>query len=352
MKILINVLAPKLLGGVANHYSGLKDYWTENVRYNIIGKRTPNKGSGIFWLPYDIIKFILKLLIFRPDIILLNPSLGHSPLKRDFIFLNIAKNLGFNVAIMIHGFDWKYAESANKTWIVRNLNKTSFILVLANTFKSELKKWGVIRPIYLTTTKVNDEMVKNYFPEASRTGEVKNILFLSRVEKAKGIFIAVNCYKILKQKYNRLRLYISGDGTELSNLKQYVLDNNIQDVTFTGRLNGDDITEAYKNADLFIFPTSYGEGMPTAVLEAMAFGLPIFTRNVGGLSDFFENGKMGYITDSLAPEDFAKAIENYILDANLTKKVSDYNAKYARSHFMASQVAKNIEKYCKSIYNK
>ena len=352
MKILINVLSPKLLGGVANHYSGLKDYWTENVRYNITGKRTPNKGSGIFWLPYDIIKFILKLLIFRPDIILLNPSLGYSPLKRDFIFLNIAKNLGFNVAIMIHGFDWKYAESANKAWIVRNFNKTSFILVLANAFKSELKKWGVIRPIYLTTTKVNDEMVKNYLPEATRTGEVKNILFLSRVEEAKGIFITVDCYKILKQKYNRLRLYIVGDGTGLSNLKQYVLDNNIQDITFTGRLNGDDISEAYKNADLFIFPTSYGEGMPTAVLEAMAFGLPILTRNVGGLSDFFENGKMGYITDSLAPEDFAKAIENYILDANLTKKVSDYNAKYARSHFMASQVAKNIEECCKSIYNK
>lgn len=352
MKILINVLSPKLLGGVANHYSGLKDYWTENVRYNIIGKRTPKKGTGIFWLPYDIIKFILKLLIFRPDIILLNPSLGHSPLKRDFIFLNIAKNLGFNVAIMIHGFDWKYAESANKAWIVRNFNKTSFILVLANAFKSELKKWGIIQPIYLTTTKVDDEMLKNYIPQVIRNGEVKNILFLSRVERTKGIFIVADSYKILKMKYNWLHLYIVGDGTDLSNIKQYVLDNNIQDVTFTGRLNGNDIVEAYKNADLFIFPSSYGEGMPTAVLEAMAFGLPIFTRNVGGLIDFFENDKMGYITDSLAPEDFAKAIESYILDENLTKKVSDYNAKYAQSHFMASQVAKNIEEYCKSIYNK
>lgn len=350
MKILINVLSPKLLGGVANHYSGLKDYWTENVRYNVIGKRTPNKGTGIFWLPYDIIKFILKLLIFRPDIILLNPSLGHSPLKRDFIFLNIAKNLGFKVAMMIHGFSWKYAESADKAWIVRNFNKTSFILVLANAFKSELQKWGVIQPIYLTTTKVNDEMLKNYTPQVIRNGEVKNILFLSRVERTKGIFIVADSYKILKMKYNWLHLYIVGDGTDLSNIKQYVLDNNIQDVTFTGRLNGNDIVESYKNADLFIFPSSYGEGMPTAVLEAMAFGLPIFTRNVGGLIDFFENDKMGYITDSLDPKDFASAIESYILDANQTKKVSDYNANYAKSHFMASYVAKNIEDYCKSIY--
>lgn len=33
---------------------------------------------------------------------------------------------------------------------------------------------------------------------------------------------------------------------------------------------------------------SYTEGMPTVVLEAMIFGLPIFTRKVGGLIDFFE----------------------------------------------------------------
>ena len=45
--------------------------------------------------------------------------------------------------------------------------------------------------------------------------------------------------------------------------------------------------------------------MPTVVLEAMAFGLPILTRNVGGLVDFFKNDKMGFITDSLEPKDFS-----------------------------------------------
>lgn len=40
MKILINTPNLKELGGVASHYNGLKDYWTENVKYNTIGKRT------------------------------------------------------------------------------------------------------------------------------------------------------------------------------------------------------------------------------------------------------------------------------------------------------------------------
>ena len=83
--------------------------------------------------------------------------------------------------------------------------------------------------------------------------------------------------------------------------------------------------------------------MPTVVLEAMAFGLPVFTRKVGGLADFFENGKMGYITDSLDPKDFAEAMIPYLEDIEQTKKVSQYNAKYAKEHFMASSVAKQIE---------
>lgn len=46
--------------------------------------------------------------------------------------------------------------------------------------------------------------------------------------------------------------------------------------------------------------------MPTVVLEAMAFGLPVVTRAVGGLCDFFEDGKMGRITNSMNPMDYAK----------------------------------------------
>lgn len=83
--------------------------------------------------------------------------------------------------------------------------------------------------------------------------------------------------------------------------------------------------------------------MPTVVLEAMAFGLPILTRNVGGLVDFFQNDKMGFITDSLEPKDFADAMVPYIKDKELARKVGAYNAQYAKEHFMASSVARQIE---------
>ena len=343
MKILINTPSLSLLGGVANHYLGLKDYWTENVKYNTVGKRSNKSGSGLLWLPYDVFKFIFKLLTFHPDVILLNPSLGNSALKRDFIFLNIAHFFGFKVAIMIHGFDWDYAKVVDKAWVSRNLNKSILVFVLAQIFKNELLKWGVKSPVILTTTKVDDMLLENYSPLESRSGEVSNILFLARIERTKGVFIAVDSFWNLKKKYKNLTLTIAGNGNDLVEVEQYVKKKKIPDVCFCGRLDGKAVADAYKNADLFLFPTYYGEGLPTVVLEAMAFGLPVFTRTVGGLVDFFENGKMGFITDSLDPADFANAMEEHILNPELTKKVSDYNATYAASHFMASEIAKDLE---------
>ena len=83
--------------------------------------------------------------------------------------------------------------------------------------------------------------------------------------------------------------------------------------------------------------------MPTSVLEAMAFGLPVFTRNVGGLKDFFVAGQMGFITDSLNAEDFANAIKSFLSDQELYRQVSRYNHHYACEHFLASKVAALIE---------
>ena len=341
MKILINTPSLVLLGGVANHYLGLKKYWTYNVRYNTVGRRS-KRISGLFLIPYDIVKFIFRLLFFSPDIVLLNPSLGKSALKRDFIFLKIAKAMNFKVVVFIHGFNWDYAKKVNKHWVTDNLNRASLIFVLAHAFEEELVAWGVDVPILLGTTKVDDALLENY-DQNVRDGHVKNILFLSRIEKEKGIFITIETYRILKKKYPFLRLTIAGEGGALPEVRKKIADNDIADVNITGRLSGRALVDAFINADLFLFP-SYGEGMPAAVLEAMAFGQPIFTRNVGGLPDFFENGKMGFITDSLDPVDFANAMEKYIEDTQLTKRVSDYNAQYACSHFMASKVAKDMEK--------
>ena len=89
--------------------------------------------------------------------------------------------------------------------------------------------------------------------------------------------------------------------------------------------------------------------MPNSVLEAMAFGLPIITRPVGGIADFFENSHHGFITKSRDPSVFANYIEKLISNKVLYKKSSLYNYKYAQENFLASKVAKVLEKIYREV---
>ena len=348
MKILINLPDLRFLGGVANHYSGLSQYWNENVSYNVVGRRAFCKSiSGTFLLPYDIVKFVIKLLIIRPDVVLLNPSLLKRAIKRDFIFLRIAKFFNIKTALFIHGFNLDYANIVNKDWLVRRFNQADLIFILAEQFKDLLRTWGVNIPIALSTTKVANYLVDDFVIDNKEY--TRNILFLARVEEAKGVYITINAYIILKQEFPDLTLTIAGNGTELQNVKNYIAKHNVTDVQILGSVAGDELINVFKTAGLYALPSSHGEGMPTSVLEAMAFGLPVFTTKVGGLPDFFENNKMGFITDSLQSVDFANAMRPYLTNKELYQEVSKYNHLYAMQHFLASKVAMNIEKQLKAI---
>lgn len=342
MKILVNTpnYNNPSSGGVASFYYGMLGYWNEDVKYNVVGRR--KNISGAIWLPFDAIKFIYKLFFWRPDMVVVNPSLFMDALLRDFFFLRIARLLGFPVSVIIHGFNLEVAHTINHQWVSRNLNKASLVMVLANQFKDILKSWKVNVPIELITTKVEDRMLEGFDINA-RKGKVNNILFLSRIVREKGVYETIDTFAILKSKHPELRLTMVGNGSELEKLKNYVYKNHIKDVRFTGALAGEERLRAYREADFFFF-SSYGEGMPTVVLEAMAFGLPVVTRTVGGLVDFFEDGKMGRITDSLDPKIFAELVEPYMNDSEYCLRTSRYNYDYAKEHFMATKVGRKIEK--------
>lgn len=345
LKVLFTVPSLSLIGGVANHYSGLKSYWTENVKYNIIGKR--HNIKGIYWLPFDILKFVLNLIFFSPDIVILNPSLGVSALKRDTIFLTLSRLFRRNTALFFHGFNENTVTNIDKKRLAKTLNRNVCIFVLARSFKKTLEMWGVKVPIYIMTTKVDDRLVDN-FDIHSRSGNIRNILFLSRITIEKGIFIAIQAYRKLQKLHPQLKLTIVGEGEALKEAQVFCAKNNLQQVIFTGPLQGEKLKEAFRKGDLYLFP-SFHEGMPTSVLEAMALGIPVITRPVGGLVDFFENEKMGKMVDSIKPSDFTEAIESLLTNVNLVKQMSLYNYQYAQKHFLASRIALDMENKLKAV---
>ena len=360
MKIIVNTPLITLPAGVANHYLGLRPFFSHSVVYNQFRSTNYIKSrlKGVILCMvlrtclfcYDFIKFVLLIFMHGRPVVLLNPSFGRTALQRDVLFLNIAKFLRCKVAVFIHGWDQNYLDKVfrNEIKFRPSWKKADAFFVLGEEFKQHLSRLGVQSPIYLTTTKVNDKLLDGS-PSKKVNNMVRNLLFLARIEQAKGIFIVIDAFSILIKKYPEMKLRVVGSGSDLDKAKRYVTDREIKGIVFTGPLFGNDLRQEFTRSDLYILPTTHGEGMPTSVLEAMAFGLPVLTRPVGGLKDFFVNGKMGYLLDSLKPEDYARMIEKLIDDPKAVSDISKYNESYAREHFLASKVAPSLEKILKKL---
>jgi glycosyltransferase involved in cell wall biosynthesis len=356
MRALITVKdlsIPEKLGGIGAYYLSLRKHLPGNVEYfHYKSDMGQNPIVLFFKACVDLFRFAKKCKNKKQhiDLIHLNPSLNWAGLLRDGLMLLIARNYGKKAIVFFRGWHETMERKINKNRIVRKLFRRTFtkanaIIVLSESFRVKLRTWGADQSIYIETTTVDNELLKavDIHNKTEKPGLLR-LLFLSRVEKAKGVFELLKAYQRLKGKYSNLGLTVAGTGSQLHAAKEFVKSEKLRDVVFTGHLTGKHKAEAFSASDIFVFPTFHGEGMPNAVLEAMAFGLPVITRPVGGLVDFFETGRMGYLTESKDPLALARLIENLLENETLRKQMSEYNAAYARNHFLSNKVAYRLLK--------
>ena len=345
-KILINTPDFDLKGGVASYYNTLKPLIADEADFLYTGSRG-DEGvlKTIVRLLSDYIHFCKIIFKNQYELVILNPSMVPKSVLRDAIFLLISKMSKIRTIVFIHGWDNDYFDSTikpNKKIFSTAYNRSDAFIVLADEFQKKLQSIGITSQIYMETTVIGDE----YFSEFSMTQrnfrEHFRILFLSRIEKAKGIYIVLKAYSIIKRKYPHITLTIAGDGSELEATYRFTSENNIPDVYFTGYVRGRQKMEVFSGSNCYLLPSFFAEGMPTSVLEAMAAGLPVITRPVGGLKDFFQNGKMGFLTESYDPYVFAEYIKKLVVDPDICNNIGCYNREYARNRFAASQVVKRL----------
>jgi glycosyltransferase involved in cell wall biosynthesis len=267
----------------------------------------------------------------------LNPSVVPFALVRDALFLAIAKLFRKRVLVFFHGWNTKDEVLLRLLWCI--YQRADGFVVLAREFDRTLRALGYRGAIYRESTVFDDTVVGSVFRPAFRDGNTFTVLFLARVVKEKGIYEALQAYTIAKQEGARIRLVVAGDGSELEAARRYVKEHSLSDVTFTGHISGDVKTSAFESADCYFLPTYHSEGLPGSMVEAMAHGLPVITRPVGGIKDFFEHDKMGLLEGTLEPDRFAGHILRLATDPALRSAMSAYNREYAFTHFAASVAA-------------
>lgn len=337
-------------GGVAHYYRVLREHLGPEVEYFTRGGGGDETNpAGALRLLRDVRRFARQMKRRDIDLVQLNPSFGYKSLLRDRFFMSSAKRANKPVILFFRGWDPRCERVVRRfllAWFRSPFFEADLIIVLSRRFERSLREMGFTGPISVETTVVPDFV----FDRAPREPEesacaaepTSKVLFLSRLERDKGVYDVIQTHRILVEAHPGVRLLIAGEGTELARAKELVRTQHIPGVSFLGYVEGDAKDAVYRGADICFFPSSYGEGMPNSVLEAMAYGLPVVTRYVGGLNDFFENERMGYATDSRDAETFAELIGLLIVDAEKRNEMGRFNRAYAEEHFRASRVAERF----------
>ena len=101
-------------------------------------------------------------------------------------------------------------------------------------------------------------------------------------------------------------------------------------VRFVGEVPWEKVPEYMAAADLFLFPSKF-EGMPNAVLEAMAAGLPVVASDIPPHREVLEDGVTGFIRTN--PEAMAEAVSSLVRDPGLRRRLGDTARKHVRANY-------------------
>lgn len=178
-----------------------------------------------------------------------------------------------------------------------------------------------------------------------RCNDVPQLLFLSNLIPSKGVYTLLDACKILKEKgYTFVCNFIGGESTDITKdvFKKAVDERGINNVViYHGPKYGKDKVAHFINADIFIHPTS-NDCFPLTLLEAMQYGLPIITTNIGGIADIVQNNNNGYIVECKNPTALAVAIEDLLANKQKRVEFGDNGYRLFKEKFTLEQFNRNM----------
>ena len=181
--------------------------------------------------------------------------------------------------------------------------------------------------------------------------EEPNIVFLGRLQEQKNPEMLLDSFLLIKDRFPEHRLLYYGEGELLSKLKTKVDKNMINDrVFFKGLTNN--VPEILSSACCFVLCSNY-EGMPNALMEAMAIGVPVISTDCpcGGPKALIENEEQGLLIRVQDSAMLSIALEK-IISSKITRDKMRKAAKERSKLFQPAVIYKQWESFILYAENK
>lgn len=275
-------------------------------------------------------------------------------LVESLFILIIAKLRRKKFIIWREDWDWPRNSTIKQKVLdafIRLLTKSAdAILVPGSLHREYFEKFTDKDRIYIMPN------VSNISSDIKRIDKKDNrqILYVGRLIKRKGVIYLIKAFELLKEKIGDASLIIIGDGQEEVNLKEYVRKNNIGDVTFTGKVDNDELKNYYINCNLVVVPSiNYQMGDPWVFVlnEAMYYNNPmIVTDAVGASKDMIRDN--GFIVEEKNVNQLYEAMLRIIGDYDLQRSMSENSYNIIKDEYQYSNMIDSFVECVESVNNK
>lgn len=151
------------------------------------------------------------------------------------------------------------------------------------------------------------------------------LLFVGRLTVQKNLHLLLRALDGVSQHFETT---LVGEGELEADLKKAAHDLRLQNVRFPGRVDGAELRDLYRNADVFVLPSTR-EGMPLVLLEALAMGLPIVATDVPGNRDLVVQGQNGVLVPLGDPSTLRQALLGVTGDLRRYLRMSEASQRFA-----------------------
>lgn len=266
----------------------------------------------------------------RPPVLLKAHSSNAIRVVRDSEILHDWQRLMIPLALARNGRQFM-AERNSLRWADQ-------VLVPSRRLAQELVQQG-LRPTEELTVLPNPITLRE---GARQEAAVPTLLVVGRISVGKGIQYLPALMRALAVRFPDMRLEIAGADSYargLGSLKQWLvgqMDGLRERVSFLGVLGPEELEAAYRRAWALILPSRW-DNFPNAVLDAMAYGVPVVASPHGGMPEMLADTGCP-IADPATPE-FARQTETLLADAALRQRLGQAARARALAHYHPAKIA-------------
>lgn len=167
------------------------------------------------------------------------------------------------------------------------------------------------------------------------------VLSVGRLDEIKGFPTLLDACRLLKMQGVRFHCEIIGDGPKRAELKAQIRALGIEDcVAMLGAQPSQEVERKLAAASVFVLASQRSregnmDGIPVALMEAMASGTPVVSTDVSGIPELVENERTGLLVPSRDPDALARAIRRMLEDEVLRTRCVEGAARKVRHEFDA-----------------